>query len=267
VEVPAFLQETADPYNRQARLFPGFIITLPVTVLAIVIFTAAPAWWSGAVVVMGGSGLTYFGAQLVRGAGRHKEECLWESWGGPPTTQLLRFRGPDTATAVQRRHDLLARILPDLPIADRVTEEANPKLADEQYKTAVDAIIARTRDKARFRRVFDELCQYGFRRNLWGCRKFGFWTSGFAIALTAGALALKLLGLVDVSVLGIIVAIGVNAMLLVALEFVVKPEWVREAADAYARQLLATLEILVTSSEASAQRTGNTTPENVEANP
>src|SRR6266516_4336553 len=109
-----FLKDVSDPYNRRARVFPGFIVTLPISVLVVVLVTTKPAWWSGLVLLLGASGASYFGTQLVRSAGRGREQALWASWGGAPTTQLLRFRGAQNRVAVKRRHDQLARLFPDL---------------------------------------------------------------------------------------------------------------------------------------------------------
>lgn len=241
-----FLNEVSDPYDRRARLFPGFVVALPISILAVVLVTTKPAWWSGAVLVLGASGASYFGMQLVRSAGRRKERALWESWGGAPTTQLLRFRGASNRVTVRRRHDQLARLFPDLPMPDEAAEAADPQLAGEHYEAAVRALIERTRDRTRFERVFDELCQYGFRRNLWGCRSIALWLATLGLGTVAALGALRALGFLDVSGLGLALAAGVDLFLLLALAFVVRPEWVREAAEAYAHRLLASLETLVT---------------------
>ncbi len=194
-----FLKDVSDPYNRRARVFPGFIVTLPISVLVVVLVTTKPAWWSGLVLLLGASGASYFGTQLVRSAGRGREQALWASWGGAPTTQLLRFRGAQNRVAVKRRHDQLARLFPDLPLPDEAMEAADPRLADEHYETATRALISRTRDRAKFERVFDELCQYGFRRNLWGCRGVGLWLAAVALAATLVLGVLSALHVLDLS--------------------------------------------------------------------
>src|SRR5690242_17667131 len=120
-----FFKDVSDPYSRRARLYPGLIVTLPISILTVVLVTSKPTWWSAAVVVIGASGAAYFGSQLVRSAGRGKQAELWASWGGPPTTQLLRFRGAQNRVAVQRRHDQLARVFPDLVIPDEAAESSD----------------------------------------------------------------------------------------------------------------------------------------------
>src|SRR5258708_7351268 len=82
-----FFKDVSDTYSRRARLFPGITITLPVSVLTVVLITTKPAWWSAVVLVLGASGVSFLGAQLVRMAGKGKEQALWARWGGAPTTQ------------------------------------------------------------------------------------------------------------------------------------------------------------------------------------
>jgi hypothetical protein len=154
--------------------------------------TAPTSQGSGVVLVLGASGVSFLGAQLVRTAGKSKEQELWASWGGAPTTQVLRFTDAPNRVKVERWHDQLEQVFPGLSMPDESAESANPQSADQYYETAIGALIERTRDAKRFPRVFDELCQYGFRRNLWGCRKIGLWLSalGLVITVTLGALTL-----------------------------------------------------------------------------
>jgi hypothetical protein len=180
----------------------------------------------------------------VRAAGRSKEKALWASWGGAPTTQMLRFRDSANRVTVQRRHNQLARLFPDLDLPDEATELADPALADQHYETATRALIERTRDKAKFDRVFDELCQYGFRRNLWGCRLLGLWLAGAGLFLTSVLALLVVARVTNISALGLSASGLVDIGLLLALLIIVRPEWVRDSADAYAHALLASLETL-----------------------
>jgi hypothetical protein len=240
----AFFRDLSDTYSRRARLYPGFIITLPISILTIVLVTTKPTWWSAAVVLFAGSGLGYFGSQLVRSAGRGKQAELWASWGGAPTTQLLRFRGAPNRVAVRRRHDQLARVFPDLLIPDEASESRDPQSADEYYEAAIQVLIERTRDHQRFDRVFDENCQYGFRRNLWGCRAVGIWLATGGLAVTIALGALRVANIFTISILGLALSGGVELLLLIVLVTVVRPTWVREAGDAYAERLVGSLEVL-----------------------
>jgi hypothetical protein len=164
--------------------------------------------------------------------------------GRRPTTQLLRFRGARNRIAVRRRHDQLARIFADLVIPDEAAESADPRTADEHYETAIQALIERTRDPRRFDRVFDENCQYGFRRNPWGCRTIGIWLGAVGTGATAILGGLEAANILNVSMLGLALSGGIDIILLLVFIFIVRPAWVREAAEAYAERLLGALEIL-----------------------
>lgn len=241
------MKDLFDIYSRRARLLPGAITVLPLSLLAVVLLSTKPAWWSAALSVLGASGLTYFGAQIVRSLGSRAQENLWTSWGGAPTTQRLRFAGHRNKNQVERWHRSLAVLFPDEHVPTEAEENANPQAADAAYETLVAALIARTRDRQRFGRVFDENCQYGFRRNLYGCRRIGMIAAGLsllvvvALSIAAGAglgippLSLAVVGVADLALLG-------------AFRWVVTPAWVREAAESYAARLIEATEMLGNSS-------------------
>jgi hypothetical protein len=237
-------KEVSDPYSRRARVYPGVIVTLPLSLLTVVLITTKPAWWSAVALLLSLGGTGYFGAQLVRSAGRSKERALWASWGGPPTTQMLRFQGATNRVAVQRRHVQFDRVLPDLQLPDEAAELANPEAANQHYEAATRALIERTRDKQQYDRVFDELCQYGFRRNLWGCRRIGLGTADLGLGLTALLALADLVHAFHVSMVGLAASAITNVLLLMAFALMVNTSWVREAAEAYAQALLASLEQL-----------------------
>jgi hypothetical protein len=241
-----FLKDVSDTYSRRARVYPGIIVTLPVSLLAVVLITTKPAWWSTAILLLSLGGASYFGAQLVRSAGRSKEPALWRSWGGPPTTQTLRYRGAANQVMVQRRHEQLGQLLPDLELPDEAAELAAPEAADRIYEVATRALIERTRDRKRYDRVFDELCQYGFRRNLWGCRWTGLWVSGIGVGLGVLLALANLTHAFHVSPVGLGFVTVVDALILLTFIFIIDSSWVRDAAEAYARALLASLERLNT---------------------
>lgn len=52
-------------------------------------------------------------------------------------------------------------------------QDQNPQEADDSYESCVDELRRRTRDKKRFPRVFQELRDYGFRRNTFALKPIG----------------------------------------------------------------------------------------------
>ena len=111
----------------------------------------------------------YLAGHLARDAGKRIEPGLWESWGGAPTTQLLRHQGPSSPPRLQALHqavrDKLGRQLPSEEF-----EVENPDAADESYEDAVVVLRARTRDQTEFPLIAAENANYGFRRNALGLR-------------------------------------------------------------------------------------------------
>lgn len=238
------MNDLFDPYSRRARLLPGAIVVLPITLLAVVLITAKPAWWSVAISVVGGSGLTYLGTQLIRSFGTKVQSALWVAWGVPPSTALLRFTGATNAVQVTRWHRLLGELCPDEHVPTEAEEMDDLASADAAYGTLVGVLIAKTRDRKQFGHIFDENCQYGFRRNLYGCRTIGLFLAAGSFVVVAAFLIARIVGLYHASVIGV-AAVGVlDAMLWTSLKWIVTPGWVRESANAYASRLIEAVEVL-----------------------
>ena len=70
-------------------------------------------------------------------------------------------------------HKKLSELLNGTAIPTPQDEKRDPERADQVYDACVSCLIERTRDKTRFRLLFEENCNYGFRRNLWGMKPLG----------------------------------------------------------------------------------------------
>jgi hypothetical protein len=181
---------------------------------------------AGAIVVCG----------LVRGLGRALEPSLWAGWGGPPTTQRLRWAWP-TPTAVQRRrHELVGRVLSE-PLPTEAEEDADPVGSDQRYEAAVAVLRDLTRDGSRFKLVAEENAEYGFRRNCLGLRSLAILV---ALVVLVASGVLFLLG----SHSQFLISAVVSVLLLAFWIAVVRNGWVHSAADRYAVRLLETVESL-----------------------
>lgn len=226
---------TLDEYDRRSRLQPALVVALPIVFAALV-------WVPGHVISWGtlGSLLAYGGGvallvQIARDRGKENEPWLFDRWGGKPTTRLLRHRDAPNQAVLTLRHRKLEEIISDLNIPTVEEEEQNPDKADEIYDACITTLKERTRDNDL---VFEELCNYGFRRNLWGMRPIGILASLFGIS----SVAYKVYFLYTTSspiTLLITVSLGINILILLAWVFWITPSWVRIAAEAYANQLLA----------------------------
>ena len=160
-----------DNYTLKARYYPVIILFLPIIVMGFFYSLEFESIFHfiGSVGVVGA--LTYLFSQLGRDQGKIKEPSLWESWGGSPTTQLLRIQNEhlDTNTK-QRYHQKLQRLCPVPMPPDIGMETSNPKTANDIYNAWTKFLISQTRDTKEFRLLFKENTSYGFRRNLWGLK-------------------------------------------------------------------------------------------------
>lgn len=224
-----------DAYSRRARLAPAALAAGPPIVLA-----------GGSVLALEGAGgvlgfllaaLLLALCGLVRGRGRSIEPRLWSSWGGAPTTAMLRWSGSVPEHTQRRHHVLLESILGEA-LPTRAEEEADPKGADRRYETAVAALRDLTRSRSEFPLVAEENAEYGFRRNVLGLKPVAL-----AIAGATGVAAVAL-ALIDHAPGHFLPAAAVGAAAMLAWAVVVRPAWVRAAAERYAERLLETCESL-----------------------
>jgi hypothetical protein len=229
---------TLDAYTRRARLAPALLAAFPV-LTALVASARSPQTTVRLIGLAGGAvGLVVCG--MTRDRGRRLEPDLWASWGGSPTLRRLRWHNAPDTDAVHRLHQRLNTLL-DEPLPDAAAEASDPDAADGRYDEAVTALRERTRDPARFRLVFAENTEYGFRRNSLGLRPL-------AIGIATLVLALSLTLAIGVNSHRAWTRWGVTAAVTAGtLGFwwrIVTPAWVRTAAELYADRLLEALETL-----------------------
>ena len=231
-------------YTRRARLSPALIVALP---LGLTVLSWSPdglkSWmtlWS-LFVWTGGTALV---AQLARDSGREKEKKLFELWGGKPTTQMLRIAGSENKMLAVRRHAILQKLFPDLHIPSEGEEAADPASADDIYDLCVRSLLERTRDQKKFNLVFEENCNYGFRRNLLGMKRLG-------VAICLVGILSSIFGVVTRIQTGTLipaVSYAAIACILCLLLFWIgrcSPNFVKITAYAYAERLLASSELLI----------------------
>jgi hypothetical protein len=160
-----------DNYTLKARFYPVIILFSPIIVIGI--FYSFQ--FQSIIVLLSSLGilgaLTYLFSQLGRDKGYNKQAQLWNSWGGPPTIQILRFRDTRIDQHTKKRyHEKLQAICPVDSIPDKSSEESNPEIVDEVYQTWTKFMISKTRDTKTFPLLLKDNTSYGFRRNLWGLK-------------------------------------------------------------------------------------------------
>ena len=233
-----------DTYNFRARLAPMLIVILPAVLAVAVWLPLESEYWR----LLGSLGmsaaLSLLLVQVGRDQGKQKQPQLFESWGGKPTTRLLRHRDQviDSHTKA-RYHQKLRTLLPDVPMPPASLEDEAPERADAAYESCGKFLLEATRDKKRFPLVFDANVSYGFRRNLWGMRPTGIANSLVGLISSVSNALYAYTGSSKITVTSVS-AIAICGLLITWWLLRIKPSWVRLAADAYAERLLAACETL-----------------------
>lgn len=250
-----------DKYSRQARLYPALIVLAPALSLVIALFPVLLTNEIGKLLLtmLFSIGALYFLASLSRTAGKRTEQRLLSIWGGWPTTIWLRHRDKNLAPQTKMRyHDYLKKNVPGLVLPKAEQEQDDPTNADQVYSSAVDWLKERRRGD-QFSLLLDENIQYGFRRNMRGMKPLAILLCTISIIFVCGIVLYKYnagtvqsenlqtyISLID-TIAALITApagaaLGLNVIAMLFWVFYVSDAWVREAADQYARALLATCE-------------------------
>lgn len=189
-------------------------------------------------------GMTVFLEQLGRDKGLEKEARLFKKWGGKPTTVMLRHRdsslGPIT---LDRYHRKLSNLIQDISLPSPEEEKHDPEGADQIYDSCVDYLKTQTRDQERFRLVFTENVNYGFRRNLWGMKPIGLFLACFSIIIVLFQIHPNWANPGQVKPV-VLVTLTLDVTFLLIWVLLITPAWVHTAAEAYARQLLSSCDRL-----------------------
>lgn len=236
-----FLSKNFDVYTRRARLQPALIAVLPITFAAIACF---PSDFLGLATIVtlsitcGGIALL---AQIGRNLGKQKEPKLFASWGGKPTTRMLRHKDTDNKVILGLRHKKLQALIPDIQIPNLQEEQNDPQHADEIYEACTEFLIKKTRDPDISKKVpliFEENCNYGFHRNLWGLKPIGITLSIFGF-LTVGAFIVYNILIMKVAPSPLTIIGGIiDFFLLTIWIFIITPNWIKPIAESYAKRLL-----------------------------
>lgn len=184
-----------DEYRWRARLQPALLVLFPAALVLGLGVTWTLGDWGAAWRFPSGTvaslvttiGVLTLVEQLVRDRGKRKELGLWASWGGAPATRMLRHRETELSTPIKRAHyhQKLKRLMRDIRIPTAAEEERDPSAADQVYERCVQFLKTQTRDRTRFRLIFEENVNYGFCRNLWAMRPAGLAVAAIGTAASA----------------------------------------------------------------------------------
>lgn len=163
----------ADPYDRQARLYPALLALFPLAIVITIVFAQQASALGNLAVAAAGCGALYWMAGVARDRGKRMEPDLFKDWGGKPSTQLLRHRNQaiDPVTKARVHTFLAAKLGVAFPTAAQEAQE--PGEADRLYESATRWLLEQTRETSKHRLLFTENISYGFRRNMLGMRWIG----------------------------------------------------------------------------------------------
>lgn len=245
----SLLIKLIDPYSRKARFQPVVLSLLPIVVAFMLLAPEYQMVWTDVGWLLVGCGGLTFLTQLGRGRGKALEPMLYRAWGGRPSVAMLRHRDTRLSASTKVRYrDFLERTVPGLRLASVDDEKRCPEQADDGYEGATSWLLSQTRDRDKFALLFGENINYGFRRNTWGLKPCALVSGPLSTAMVLvfksdawnGEVA-AVLSTIDIS--GCVsIATAITHMVLFA--FLVRRDWVRVAADAYAQQLLASCDTL-----------------------
>ena len=135
-----------DTYTLKARLRPGLMAAFPLVLAVTAFFPEGVSWWTPLWSVIVACGGTYLLGDLAREGGKRLEPSLFASWGGKPTSQLLRHRQTANPVKLAGYHARLHELRPDLTFPTPEQELANPGGADHVYEAATDHLKELGRD-------------------------------------------------------------------------------------------------------------------------
>lgn len=238
------LTDLFDTYGRNARLYPAILVMVPILALPGV-FGTIQAVSSFAVATLFGVAALYALTHVVRALGKRAEIRLLVRWDGLPSTRWLLWSDPTLdATTKHRYHEFLRSKGLAMPSVEE--ERADLDGARERLASAVNWLRNNRRGDAH-KILLGENASYGFRRNLYGSKTLGIFISLVCMVISGGMGARAMLHTSAPTIEDAlkVVTPEVRIGFVVALAWFcgwlfVRPGWVRDAGELYAKALLET---------------------------
>jgi hypothetical protein len=182
-----------DAYDLQARHAPVVFSALPIMLVALALVPGLgeAKLQAGSIGLLLLVALGFVATRLARAAGRARQDQLFASWDGMPTTAMLRFR--DTRLNPQTKkiyRDRLSHLGAQYPIPDEEEERRDPAGADIKIGAAIGEVRERAKRKA-IKAVHRENINYGAARNAYGLKPFGLGACLIAAAALTLAIVLR----------------------------------------------------------------------------
>jgi hypothetical protein len=166
--------EILNAYELRARVVPAIAVALPLgitlyTILSISQQTSSQLYQfvtSGVVLLV----LVYLFSFVVRHNGKKVEPKLWLSWGGPPSTRVMRWRDSTIGENIKQQIHTATERICGVKLSSKEEEAKDAQMADSLIMEAFSLVKAFVR-KYNPEGLWDvQNAEYGFHRNLTGCR-------------------------------------------------------------------------------------------------
>jgi hypothetical protein len=251
-----------DSYERRCRLAPGLFALLPLTVVVTALGLRHAAVVSVAISVLSLAFGPVLVASVVRKFGYAAQDELWRKWGGAPTTRFLRTREAQPNPVQQDIWRKGVEGATHVTLLSPRAEKGNPKKADDTIAAAIAKVRTMT-DSNAFPKVKAEVRNYGFERNLYGCRVAGRIIATMSVIVIAAAAGWRVADGLHPSVpIAYTLAVIIDVLILITWFVAPSAERTRVVAEQYAHQLL---QGAVTLSDAASSGPSHTTiPGNTE---
>lgn len=231
--------------DREAAVYPAVLVVLPLCIAmgtspVLSVLSDAPLMGVGLTSALLVAAL-YVGGTFARLRGKKVQDRLLQKWDCFPTTQYLRHSDETLPSQTRDRYrSYLERGVGKLP--SRASESRNTAKADEAYDDAVNWLKEQRRGPE-FTLLLKEDSEYGFRRNTRGLKPHGLAALIASVTLSAALYRVPVEWPPPSLPVGLWATIAVSVVLASLWIFVVNDEWVRAAAEQYAKTLLATCDV------------------------
>ncbi|MFY0644484.1 MAG: hypothetical protein JXR19_08460 [Bacteroidia bacterium] len=178
-----------DRYNTTAKVFPLLILGGPFILIVYIIYDFPINVENVGILSFMSMAYVFGLSQWIRSQGKKAEAKLFEQWGSKPTTLLLRRSSKSLGKDIKKEVFKKAMVWYGIKRPSKEEEEKNVIKSDQKIDAVVRKMIESTRIKDQFPVVFDELCTYGFWRNLYSVRKQAVWiTIAFMLIINIEAI-------------------------------------------------------------------------------
>lgn len=151
------LSEYFDEYSLNARIRPALLSLLPPTLTVYIAFSSLYELAVSLLSFVLVFGLLTAIASYVRYRGRKLEQHLYKTWGGKPTTYILR-QNNDVIDGVtkKRYYSYFESNIDSWQVPSQEIKATAAEAADSYYESAIKWLLEKTRDKKKYSMIFKE---------------------------------------------------------------------------------------------------------------